>query len=1043
MRGLLALLAALLLIPTAQAVATPTPVTIVLAGTGSGAVTSASAGLGGHKLECSNLGNPGGPGEGVCSETFETTVSGTKIELTETAGGGPKLFEGWTGASNGTCKSPSKVVTCSFTLIGATTVTATFRFPPALPKPITEGNSPGPSTYLLGLEGSVDPEGETVEGCRFEYGPDTGYGLSAPCQQSAATIGKGTEPVAVSGLAELEQLAPSTTYHYRLAAENPGGGVSGEDRTFSTGPAPASSCSNAAIRATQPFAALLMPDCMALEMASPAQKNNLPAKLEVAGQVSADGNRVGFNSLAALGGTPTVINPSGDPYVATRTPSGWQTSATSPPAGYTKGWYTYATAKSFSPDLSSWFQVVSTAPQSQRGEGQAFAAGLGGAFTALSPLLAPTNLTSLERAQPVAIGNKLEGASADRSHLFFRAGAKGALLPGDPTPTAADLRPNSYVAHLGLAGEPSAELLARDRQGKVWGGSCGATLGALEAGSKDEYPSGNFPARSQGAISTAGSRTYLSARASQPSSGSCDEANKLRILERRETESGPWIGELFTPECYRPDCNTADSNDHYQGASQDQSEVYIMSTRQLASSDEDSGSDCSKFAPSAGCDLYLYDSSLPAGHRLIQASAGEDVPGQHEAGKDAYVLNGVTGISTDGSHAYYVALGALTNDPNPEGALPAPPAKGTGTLTSGSKNVSGVSASSGAFAVGQLIAGEGIPAGTTIAVVGAGTLELSAKATTSGAKALTAGRPNLYLWDRESEETSFISTLANSDARAGVPAPGVWGGDGTWRNLAYPVPSSGPQPDGHILAFQSKAQLSAEDADGTRSDVYRYDAAADELRCVSCRSPLPDSEPFEVVTAIAVDFGLGSIGQPLGTDFAEQVRWVSEDGETVAFKTAESLVSGDVNGATDSYLWREGGFYRLPGTADPQGKLADKPVLSHDGSEVAFQSTQRLLGSDVDGAVDVYLARAGGGFALPAASPTPCEEEACQGPTQAAPPAPGVASAGLLGTGNVKPASPTRGCPKGKRPVRRKGKASCAAKHRKHKRANPDRRAAE
>jgi hypothetical protein len=64
---------------------------------------------------------------------------------------------------------------------------------------------------------------------------------------------------------------------------------------------------------------------------------------------------------------------------------------------------------------------------------------------------------------------------------------------------------------------------------------------------------------------------------------------------------------------------------------------------------------------------------------------------------------------------------------------------GTGTLTEGSTNVSAVTTSSGVFEAGQTVTGTGIPGGTTIVSVGAGTLQLSAAATASGAQALSSG----------------------------------------------------------------------------------------------------------------------------------------------------------------------------------------------------------------------------------------------------------------------------------------------------------------
>lgn len=65
-------------------------------------------------------------------------------------------------------------------------------------------------------------------------------------------------------------------------------------------------------------------------------------------------------------------------------------------------------------------------------------------------------------------------------------------------------------------------------------------------------------------------------------------------------------------------------------------------------------------------------------------------------------------------------------------------ASGTGTLSTGSTAVASVATASKAFAIGQTVAGTGIPAGTQIVAIGAGTLTLSQPATASGAQTLTA-----------------------------------------------------------------------------------------------------------------------------------------------------------------------------------------------------------------------------------------------------------------------------------------------------------------
>jgi NHL repeat-containing protein len=80
------------------------------------------------------------------------------------------------------------------------------------------------------LEGVVNPEGEAVTGCEFEYGTSGAYGHIAPCVP--ATVGSGSSPVAVS--AEVSGLTAATEYHYRLVAGNTNGLSGGADVAFTT-----------------------------------------------------------------------------------------------------------------------------------------------------------------------------------------------------------------------------------------------------------------------------------------------------------------------------------------------------------------------------------------------------------------------------------------------------------------------------------------------------------------------------------------------------------------------------------------------------------------------------------------------------------------------------------------------------------------------------------------------------------------------------------------------------------------------------------------
>ena len=79
------------------------------------------------------------------------------------------------------------------------------------------------------LSGSVNPEGETVSDCHFEYGPTQAYGTIVPCPTSP---GSGTTPVPES--VEVTGLKADTTYFYRLVATNPTATRHGHNVSFAT-----------------------------------------------------------------------------------------------------------------------------------------------------------------------------------------------------------------------------------------------------------------------------------------------------------------------------------------------------------------------------------------------------------------------------------------------------------------------------------------------------------------------------------------------------------------------------------------------------------------------------------------------------------------------------------------------------------------------------------------------------------------------------------------------------------------------------------------
>jgi hypothetical protein len=534
------------------------------------------------------------------------------------------------------------------------------------------------------------------------------------------------------------------------------------------------------------------------------------------------------------------------------------------------------------------------------------------------------------------LNGRCEGASPELSHFFFAIEKGTSYRPGDPIPSGASA--NIYEAYL-KKGEPTLTLLQRDRNNTVYGGGCGATIGGR--------PDANVFQR--GAISADAERVYFTTTPGQLGNSCNTTANKRRIMVRRQTPTGAEISELISNQCSRttPPCGTVDGDDLYLGASQEGSRVYFSTSRQLADSDKDTTAD-----------LYLYDESQPAvqgnvASSLTQVSAGDDA--SPTLGEDSGFL-GLADFSGDGSHAYFVATGILTDTLSPTGV------------------------------------------------------------------AAQEGQPNLYLYERDADfpsgHTTFVASLTFADQATWSYTPGE-------KNQAISLPRFNPNladptagGNGHELMFLTHAKLDPFDTDD-KADLYRYDSETGSLTQLSIPTQgIGGNGPYDIsLTGRYIFAGSG----PHDSSFS---RWVSEDGTTLVFLTAESLVPEDNDITNDAYLWHQGSLSVLPTARG----LGIEPTVSLAGDEVAFVAEDALLPEDGDGAKDVYLARVNGGYAIPNPPPA-CEEEACQGP---APPLPGDqgATTGAVQPGNPKPANP---CSRHK--VRKHGK--CVSSRKKKKKRKP------
>ncbi|HUB98470.1 MAG TPA: hypothetical protein VMS11_01465 [Solirubrobacterales bacterium] len=401
--------------------------------------------------------------------------------------------------------------------------------------------------------------------------------------------------------------------------------------------------------------------------------------------------------------------------------------------------------------------------------------------------------------------------------------------------------------------------------------------------------------------------------------------------------------------------------------------------------------------------------------------------GAYETGADLTAgtggFEGISGQSEDLSHVYFV-MG---------------PTSGTGTLTEGSSAVASVVPVNRVFRVGQTIQGEGIPAGTKIVAVGAGTLQLSAASTASvssgalRAQGLIAGSEpnsagfapsvsgiNLYSWQGGSAR--FVTTLLENDNSE----QGVW-------STAPVKRGAEASPDGRWLAFSSKARLTGIDSNGACAgaagesgalpcpEIFLYDSSTRTLRCSSCN---PVGAP---------PLGQSALLVPRNAEaFLPQARFLTNSGR-LYFDSADRLSVLDTNGAVeDIYQYEPNGVgtcVRAEGCVSlistGQGEY-DANLLTIDptGGNVFFTTRNRLVSADRDDLIDLYDAREGGGFPEEGAPPGECQGEGCQS-AQSPPVEPSPSSQTVPPAGNGKKPA----CKKNQ--VKRKGR--CVKKPTKNK----------
>jgi hypothetical protein len=203
--------------------------------------------------------------------------------------------------------------------------------------PVVESAAPGEvSRRDAELRATIDPCNATTT---YTFQITTQQQFEVEGFDGAMVAGSGQiqeEGTKSAALASASGLSPETAYVFRVVATNELGGDEGEG-SFTTYPEadPIVPCPNDAVRAGL---SRQLPDCRAYELVTPADTNaRSPYGLPYEGfffsslQASPSGNRVTFQiEGGTIPGTEGTGSLNGDPYLSTRTPTGWSTASGGP-----------------------------------------------------------------------------------------------------------------------------------------------------------------------------------------------------------------------------------------------------------------------------------------------------------------------------------------------------------------------------------------------------------------------------------------------------------------------------------------------------------------------------------------------------------------------------------------------------------------------------------------------------------------------------------------------------------------------------------------
>jgi len=845
------------------------------------------------------------------------------------------------------------------------------------------------------LRGSVNPEGDALTDCHFEYGLEASYGASIPCAQSSAEIGEGSQPVSVS--ADVTGLQLRSRYHFRLVVANANGAREGEDETFFTSAAPVvedESLSNVtSVGAT---------------VSARVNAAGLPTGYHVEYVSEAQFTAGGFSGASAV---PVPDAALGAPREGVGVQV--QLSGLQPGTAYRLR------------------LVASNARGGTAGAAITFTTAQSAAASSLSlpderayELVSPLGNGEVYLPETNAGGG--EGGGDAITVEAFRAAADGDAMAYDGAP------PGSGVGGNGNQGsEASGNVYLASRAEDGWAAS-------------DILPPPNEEHESElsyQGFSSDLSRGYFKSPdqpplAGAPVCGVAPDGYQGSALYSRKGADGSFAT-LFTSTLTPEDCGRP----LFAGSSADGSHVLFQSEAALISPAIATAGLSFGIRNVCEFECNLYESVggvlslvnvLPGGEVSPSAMFGgpPSLNGSNGQRRDQPDFSGA--ISADGSRVFWSDLSTGVVYVREDGVRTVQVSAGSARFWTASVN--------GRYAFyseGEKLLRFDVEGGTREELAGAGAGVQGVVGTSEdgsyvyfvadGALAPGAGQGTCHELETEEEENvnrcdlyvlhvgepvRFIARLAAEDNNIKGDEVNIDVGDwqpGPGYRLAEVTPG------GQGLVFGSILPLTGYDNHGLPEVfVYEHEAGGGQLSCASCN---PSGAPPSEERPRSAGNGLGAfLTTSLQGTYA--LRSISDNGSRVFFNTAQPLVARDSNGLVDVYEWERQGtegcqaaggcVYLLSGgTSSDDSLFLD---ASANGSDVFFVTRARLVSEDRDENLEVYDARAphvpGETVGFPRVTPAVCLGTDCRG----VPPAPQVfgapASVTFSGAGNLAAPAP-------------------------------------